>query len=159
MIAHLHHCSTIRVCRSLRDRSTNSRSFAMRHKRNLVDSMGQVQRLVPSLIHNFIASVSARKTHEAPRCSLLSSRVTGARSLEFHACPPTLSRPKQGEEFHERVRATFERPAFPFLFPARDCGSSLFFFFKIPHPSLFSFFSPPRPEQTFIRACARVWPG
>lgn len=41
---------------------------------------------------------------------LLSFRVTGARSLEFRACPPALSRDRpRREEFHERVRATFER--------------------------------------------------
>lgn len=53
---------------------------------------------------------------------LLSFRVTGARSLGFRACPPLLSRSAETRRRISRacLCATFERPAFLFLFPARD---------------------------------------
>jgi len=105
------------------------------------------------------------------------SRVMGARSHKFRArFIPRLCRacPKRGEEFHERVRATFAwkgsprsltpRQAFLLLFPARGRGPLLFFL-----PSETSGRDRSLPVSlslsllaagtTFGRACARVWPG
>lgn len=64
---------------------------------------------------------------------LLSFRVTGARSLGFRACPPLLSRSAETRRRISRacLCATFERPAFLFLFPARDHDP---FFFVSPPP-------------------------
>lgn len=100
----------------------------------------------------------------------------GARSHEFRArCVPRLCHacPKEEEEFHERVRATFVRkgpPAFLSLFPARGRGPLFFFlpcetsggdislsFSLFPSPFLFLSSRPEQRVQSRVCACvARI---
>lgn len=85
---------------------------------------------------------------------LLSFRVTSARSLEFRACPPALTRGRPEEEFHERVRATFERTAFLSLRLCERCARGLlcfflFLFLLLSSSSSFSALPPlPPPSRT-----------
>lgn len=134
------------------------------------NSSRSIIRLAPDSSHASDASIGCGKcTSDRAYCLLLLSfRVTGARSLGF---PGSFARGRNGgEEFHERVCATFERPAFLFLFNKRSWSPlfsssplSLSIYlsvsFSFRRPFSISLASLETREQRFSRACARVWPG